>query len=496
MKKLFTTAALLTSMLCNAKAPEYITYEQFGAKGDGKTDDQAAIIAAHKAANEKGLPVKANSGSTYYIGPGAEEAIIKTDVDWGDAKFIIDDVVMEDYYKQIFVVEATKKPYDINIPGSLKKGQKNLGIKLDEDALLFIRDDDKRIYIRLGLNQNGGSSQQEMLLLDKDGNIEPSTAPVMDYDQVTAATVYPQEKTTLTIRGGIFVTIANQKESKYDYVRRGIGVQRSNVIVEGVRHYVEGELDHGAPYRGFIGVYFANDVEVRNCVFTGHKTYVTIGAQKLPVKMGTYEFDAWRCINVRMKRCIQTNSIHDDTFWGIYTSNFCKNLSVENCVISRFDAHMGVANVYLKDCVFGYQQAMMVGFGKLKMENCTCYSTNMVYLRYDYGSSWDGDVEFKNCVLRPYHHDFKSLSLIGGSNDHEHNFGYECKLPDNVLVDGMVIEDSFTTNPAYDGPSIFSDFRKDAPVNAILNDVKTESGKQLKPCANPELFKNMTIKSL
>lgn len=39
---------------------KYVTYEQFGAKGDGKTDDMPAIIAAHDYANENGLDVKAN----------------------------------------------------------------------------------------------------------------------------------------------------------------------------------------------------------------------------------------------------------------------------------------------------------------------------------------------------------------------------------------------------------------------------------------------------
>ena len=37
---------------------EFITYERFGARGDGKTDDIDAIIAAHEYANEHNLPVR------------------------------------------------------------------------------------------------------------------------------------------------------------------------------------------------------------------------------------------------------------------------------------------------------------------------------------------------------------------------------------------------------------------------------------------------------
>jgi hypothetical protein len=43
----------------------YLTYEEFGAKGDGVTDDFAAIIACHEEANKTGTPVKARNGAKY-----------------------------------------------------------------------------------------------------------------------------------------------------------------------------------------------------------------------------------------------------------------------------------------------------------------------------------------------------------------------------------------------------------------------------------------------
>ena len=46
---------------------KYVTYEEFGAVGDGVHDDFAAICKAHDYANENGLPVKANDNATYYI---------------------------------------------------------------------------------------------------------------------------------------------------------------------------------------------------------------------------------------------------------------------------------------------------------------------------------------------------------------------------------------------------------------------------------------------
>ena len=63
-------SCLAVVSLIEAAPRKYVTYEEYGAVGDGVHDDQAAIIAAHQAANELGLPVRATDGKTYYIGQG------------------------------------------------------------------------------------------------------------------------------------------------------------------------------------------------------------------------------------------------------------------------------------------------------------------------------------------------------------------------------------------------------------------------------------------
>ena len=84
----------------------YVTYEDFGAVGDGKKDDFGAIYKTHEYANAHSLSVKGTPGKTYYIKDtklGTDEvhvAVIKTNVDWCGANFIIDDTnltVMRNY---------------------------------------------------------------------------------------------------------------------------------------------------------------------------------------------------------------------------------------------------------------------------------------------------------------------------------------------------------------------------------------------------------------
>ena len=67
---------------------DYVTYEDFGAVGDGKTEDFGAICKAHEYANEHGIPVRAANGAHYYIHDNRIDGVaksieIKTDVNWG-----------------------------------------------------------------------------------------------------------------------------------------------------------------------------------------------------------------------------------------------------------------------------------------------------------------------------------------------------------------------------------------------------------------------------
>ena len=205
---------------------EFVTYEMFGAKGDGVTDDSLAIQKAHEYANENNIKVKTCPTATYYIGAETHTAIIMTDVDFGTSKFIIDDskVPIEKRFDPIFRVVSEKKPYEIEIK-SLKKNQLKLNMTFPERSYVIVRNSGKKQFIRKGANQNAGSDQYDSFIVDATGYI--LNPVIWDFDAVTRATVHPIDETTLTISGGIFTVIANQAESHYNYYCRNISVSRS-----------------------------------------------------------------------------------------------------------------------------------------------------------------------------------------------------------------------------------------------------------------------------
>ena len=416
---------------------DYVIYEQFGAVGDGKTDDLEAIVKTHEYANNNNLCVLASETATYYIGGKAKTAVIKTDTDWSCARFIIDDTAVERIGSWIFNVAPTEGSYSITDKVSpLKMDADNIGTTLPGESLVVLTDSNVKRYIRKGANQNSGSSQSDVILVDKDGNISPDTPLIWDFDAVTGATVYPVDKELLTIKGGRFTTIANAAPSEYTYYTRGIQVRRSNTVIDGIYHDVINEGDTGAPYSAFVSLSCCANVTVKNGTFTGHKKYSTIGSAGTSVQMGTYDIGAATAVNATFLNCKQTNDITDGDYWGIAGTNYCKNLTYDGCAFSRFDAHQGVRNATIKNSVLGHHGIKLIGMGTALIENTTVISGNFIDLREDYGSTWNGDLIIRNCKFYPTGIE---NNIVKAANTENHDFGYTCYMPQNIEIDGFFI---------------------------------------------------------
>jgi hypothetical protein len=487
------------------KAGGFVRYSDFGAKGDGKNDDIDALAATHAFANQHGLSVKADDGATYYIGKMDRTAIIRTNTDFGTTAFIIDDTDVENRNSHVFMVSSGLKSFNLEGISSLKRDQKKIDISLPGTCIVTVTDSNVKRYIRFGPNQNNGSSQTDIFIVDKVGNVNMDAPIIWDFDQITDITALPIDETTLTITGGRFTTIANRAESKYTYYNRGIAIRRSNVTVDGLEHRVTGEGDHGAPYGGFINVGDCSYVTVRNTILTGRKMYQTIGAAGVTVSMGSYDLSVNRALNVSFVNCSQTNDIDDSRYWGILGSNFCKNLVYDNCTFSRFDAHMGVANATIRNSTLGHMGINAIGSGTFTVENSTIRGRTLINLRSDYGSTWQGEFIIRNCVFVPAGGKPASASLIGGSYSGQHDFGYTCYMPERITIENLRIDDS--NHPEnYQGPAIFANFNPQMTDDTyvekfpyiktrevILKNVTTASGKVLRLSDNPFMFRDVKI---
>lgn len=471
---------------------EYITYEMFGAVGDGIADDMPALVSAHEEANRRCLPVRAKAGAVYYISPKDRTAVIMTDTDWTGAKFIIDDRDCENIKAPVFRAAASENEagMQLDIP-ALGYGQTSLNNPFGRDLFVIVLNEEHRDFIRRGLNRNNGDARMDCFVLYADGRL--SSGVSFDFEKVTSVQVFPIDEKTLNICGGEFTTIANRAPSEYNYHLRGLEISRSNTELHHVTHYVEGESDHGAPYTGFIYIADCANVHVHDCVVTAHYIYRTIGALGLPVAMGSYDINCYRTANVTFSRCVQTTDIMDERYWGIIGTNYCRDMVFEDCVFSRFDAHRGVTNCTLRRCRLGWQCLNAIGAGTFLIEDTEACGRNFVYLRFDYGCNWLGDIIIRNCTWKPL---TEGRNIIGAENDGVHDFGYICHITQNVVIDGLkIIEDSSDSKPVF----VFADYLgKDdipaderrympvPPVSVKVRNIETE--REVRLCQEPALM--------
>jgi len=418
-----------------------VRYEDFGAKGDGVTDDVPALVKAHEHANAHRLPVRAKDGATYLIGKTLRTIVIETNTEFGKAKFVIDDSELQKAPAPVFVVRSRLKAIDLTGVKTLQRQQLKIDVTLPSPCVVIAMNQNIKRFIRRGNNANDGSPQTDSLLVNVDGAISPSTPVIWNFDEITSLKALPMDSVTLTISGGHFTTIANRAVSQDDYFGRGIAISRSNVIVDGVEHHITGEGAEGAPYSGFIGVSNCANVLIRNSIFAGHKTYKFATKSGQMTSKGTYDLRFDRALNVTLYRCRQSNDIHDTSRWGIMGSNFCKNLTYDQCQLSRFDAHQGVTHATIRNSVIGHAGLQLTGFGTFLIENSTVKSGNFIDLRPDYGSTWTGEWIIRDCRFEPNGNMSSPPIVINGSNDGQHDFGYECQMPTRIKIDGLHVAD-------------------------------------------------------
>ena len=410
-----------------------VRYTEFGAVGDGKTDDFLAMYATHQYANAYGIKVLEDQGLTYYIGESSygRAITVHTDVNLGKAKFIIDDRKLKPDAAQgnnrklcIFDISPSAECKMFLVDESLyenislERGDTNIGITFDGPMMLQIYYCEKNIYIRYGANANDGSDTNEAIIVDKDGNIDPSTPLTFDYPKLDLIRAYSLDEEPLTFEGGIFTTYANQLsyefttpgyrtgDQYYSYARN-INVTRSNTTVKGVEHYIEHEGDGGYPYDGFFTVQKCVNVLFTDCVVTGHRAYVEdrdlngdgiIQQNEIDkgTTMGSYDLIVGTAINATFRNIRQSNSITNNFYWGLMGSNFGRNIVYDGCYLSRFDAHCGVYNAKVMNSTIGFA-INLTGDGDFYLENVTkLVGSNLIDLRSDYGSTWNGRIFIKD----------------------------------------------------------------------------------------------------
>ena len=440
-----------------------ICYEDFGAIGDGVANDCVAIRKAHEYANENGLEVVCNNGKTYYIGAMTKAIPILTNVNWGNSTFIIDDSKIPPLFEADGIKLRSVPVFSIPSPGGIgsidglsewkekvnSEGGLNrdtfrkIDVNFGEKVLLRLFNDDHRNYIRYGVNQNSGAIQVETIVVDKDGNLDPNTPLIYDYEKVTRIEAYKIDVEPLVIEGGTFITypFLTNEPQHYTAYGRNISCHRSNVTFrnivhkldkEGLYNYDENTGDYGCPYGGFFQSGLCNNILYEGCTPAAHVAYKGFNG----AGMGTYDIGASGTINLTYKNCAQEegnffNHGPASWRWGVMGSSGNKNVQFINSKLTRFDAHNGVHNVRLIGS--DIRMVRTNGSGDFIMEDCKMYNRLLIGLREDYGGSLRGDIVIKNVTMDPG----DVYPVLISNTWYNHYFGYPTFMPETITIDNF-----------------------------------------------------------
>jgi len=166
-------------------------------------------------------------------------------------------------------------------------------------------------------------------------------------------------------------------------------------------------------------------------------------------------------VNFHMQDCSMSD-IDDRTCWGVVGTNFCKNVLLDGCTLSRMDTHCGISGGYtIRRCSLGWAGLTAVGRGNLLLEQSRFHSAHLVEFRSDYGSTWHGNVIVKDCHWAPTGTEqILRLCMFAVKNDGMHDFGYPCSMPCEVSVEGLLVDDAAAD---YQSMYVFTD-----PVSGSL----------------------------
>ncbi len=381
-KEAFYTKSSGTISIPETQIKEYdVTrayYKDFGAKGDGVSDDYAAILATHEYANQGGQKVYGTAGASYYISPKSftESIPISTDVDFGGAVFIIDDRGNDAFAnraKSLFYMESYNKGESFDVTDVKNEALKFDGVSvsvpsgttsltwlapyLECKSMVVIINGGHRDYIRYGGNQNSGRERHEVLIVDKDGSIDESTPVFFDYDKLTSLIICRTDDKSLTVENGTFYNICAKASlvnrggiTEYEVYQRGFSIKRSNVTLKNIKHgmvdqpeVISDRTDENGsyPYGGFFEIRDSYNITAEDCEFAGHITYYEKKAATSTsgtssdynyIAAGSYDILVGRSSNISFINAIQKNIPYtiDEKTNEISTANSSEILNKEN----------------------------------------------------------------------------------------------------------------------------------------------------------------------
>ena len=496
--------------IVNGQMP--LTYELFGAVGDGVTNDYEAIYNTHKFANDllisDGISISVLGGNNkiYYISEMDEAIDIITDVNFNGSTFIIDDFIDEDNdgendidttkplfnvtspmaysgYSYLELVDYLEDDFKLNsendfyITGYVYNHpdyNENYIISSSFDESNYwgvIVEDSSMHYLRTGVNEDSGSKQREVLIYDLYSD-KFITEFDWDYDDITSLKVFPINSETLVIENGKFITKTNNvvysSSERSNYSNRNFFVNYvGNVKFDHISHDVdesahpytsEYQSKNGNLYLGFIKMDNVFEVSLEN-VLLSPRTYTNIykNGTEITSVNGTYDLMINNAANVYLDKVSYYCDGDDES---CYQENMLSNTKW-GVMASNYVKNLFIMNSKLNrvDAHKGVTN-LLVKDSTIGNKGITLIGKNNAYIE---NVIFDGSTSMIN-LRNDYGSTFDGYitmknvtykvgnsgypNIIFSDNKQNHNYGYRSYFP-GIYIDGINIDTSNCSDLVY-----------------------------------------------
>ena len=505
----------------------FITYEDFYAIGDGKTNDAYAIYYAHNCANKLNVPIITNK-KTYYISStpkiGDKELSIeiKTNVNWNNSTIIIDDTATL-RKTEVFTVPSTRylvMSRDILKQNNIKSLKYNSESKNFSEILKPIESNIKKNYdYYIGLDSTdeikrysgsgtlmASSYKVDYFKVNSSGIINDSNNILYEYyyksDSDTNIKNYGQIKVfeipdeQLLLQNINFITKSSDYLKCFSEIGNssscsvigGLKVNRPNVKIDNLNHYI---IDGGKPMYypyGFLTIQATSDIEITNSNFRTHLYKNSDGVKSVD---GTNDIGMAYSSNITSdnigytcnedetaQECYKNNMLDNEYHRGITGTSDIKNWIIKNSKLNRIDSHFSLLNLDVSSSIIGSFSINVVGSGNLNLKNSSIDQSNyIINLRHDYGSTWKGNINIDNVY-------FNVSPTDNGPR---------------ILFYNISSTEAFTYNqyvPGISASNIFINNKSNTAIPIIFVQNGAKSNLDTINTAKPTLFGNMTFKNI
>lgn len=319
----------------------FVNVDNYGAKGDGVTNDYQAFVDAFEVGNELGIPVVASGTKTYAIN-ATSPIIVKTDANFNGAKI------------KVLMTTGDIMFYIYQEPQTKTINQGGLSFDKVYDSDLF----NKMLHITsplsLGLRNGFGTPMyhEQVLVTDGAGHfVNAIYFPEIingDYN----ITYFDINFKNLTFENVVF-------ETTDSYGCTHIRCNRNNTTIQNIG-FVGNSSFVGNGFTSMIWIQDGYNITVNNVV----------GEQAWP-RENTGYLIGYAHVSDCVIENVRAQWRRGDAIHGDLGGSEATNMTFRNCNCYRFDCHyemMGYWHIY--DCTF-LTGHVCGGWGTFEMDNCT-----------------------------------------------------------------------------------------------------------------------------